>query len=68
VVTGSPAQRSAREWLEIACWVVVAALAVTYVFTAWEPALYVGAALLLANAVSRNWPSYREQRKPKDPR
>lgn len=58
-----PGSRSAQGWLQIVCWILVAVLAVVYIFTGWEPALYVGAAFLLANAVARTWPEFRHDRR-----
>jgi hypothetical protein len=29
----------------------------------WDPALYIGAAILFANAIARAWPAFREERR-----
>jgi hypothetical protein len=58
-------RRPSAEQLNVLRWLVTAVLAVTYIFTGFEPALYLGVAVLLAPALLR-MTSFRDR--PKGPR
>lgn len=57
--------RPSPQQLNVLRWLVAAALAVTYMFTGWEPAFYAGIAVLFLPLLLRR-KSY-PQDEPKDP-
>ena len=62
-------QKPTARQLDVLRWVVAAALAVTYIFTGYEPVFYAGLAVLLLPLLLRrkNYPE-DERKDPKEPR